>query len=479
MPSNSIQPRFSNTQDVIQWTFTAWEKANEVPPWGNPNRLTYLRDFARTEPILAGALSSMVSKVSSMDWYVSGGRNRAAYGRDLLANACDGDGWNKLLDKWAQDYLGTDFGGALELARDKSDGPVTGVYNFDAATLKATGNRNYPLNYTPRLKNGRPGKNTYPLAPTDFCHIVDMPAPEEQRLDLGFCSVSRAIKAARVLLALYEYDEEKLADMPMPGLVTVSGMLMSELAEAFKLYDAKRDDKQQVHFKQLLWLASAGALQNIDAKLISFADLPENFDREQTVSLYVYTLALDFGVDAREFWPATQSGATKGEAEVQAQKAKGKGFGRMLTNMERALNWNVMPADVAFGFDRQDDDADLAQAILHGQLGKNVRLLWEPAASTGQGILATEEARRLLVEQGALPAWIAPTPDVILYGNSRDEGLKAFERVKMQRWASKAAGANLGPGEDYVRISAQGEYEVLWTSATTYAVPDWPVTVLA
>ena len=117
-------------------------------------------------------------------------------------------------------------------------------------------------------------------------------------------------------------------------------------------------------------------------------------------------------MDAREFWPATQSGATKGEAEVQAQKAKGKGFGRMLTNMERALNWHVMPSDCEFGFDRQDDDADLAQAILHNQLAKNVRLLWEPASATGQGIVTTEEARRLLERLRTDPAHLQQLPPV-------------------------------------------------------------------
>ena len=64
---------------------------------------------------------------------------------------------------------------------------------------------------------------------------------------------------------------------------------------------------------------------------------------------------------------------------------------------------------------------------------------------------------------------------MILYGNSQDESIKAYERSKMQQWANKAAAANLGPGEDYVRVNLAGDYEVLWSSATTFAVPDWPI----
>ena len=66
-----------------------------------------------------------------------------------------------------------------------------------------------------------------------------------------------------------------------------------------------RESKEQVTFKGLLWLAAQGSPINpIDAKLTSFASLPEGFDKEKTITLYVYTLSLDFGVDVREFWPS-------------------------------------------------------------------------------------------------------------------------------------------------------------------------------
>lgn len=466
MPNSlSQQPRLSNTQDFAQYIFTLWQQtSDDMPAWSTPGRIAKLRDFARAEPILSGALSSMTSKALSLDWQVIGGRNRARQYQTLLNEAEDGKGWQSLLGRWVQDYLNTDHGGFIELARQGRNGPVGGLYHIDAECIGLTGNVSYPLVYTPKLTTGKLNKaGGVRFTPFDYIRIVDMESPDESKFGLGFCAVSRAYKAAKVLLALYNYDEEKLSDMPLPGLVAITGMTMDELAQAFALYDAHRQSNQQAVFKGLLWLAAqTNPLQAIKAELVSFAGLPENFDREQTVSLYIYTLSLDFGVDAREFWPATQSGATKGEAEVQAQKAKGKGFGQMLSSMERALNWGVLPQDIEFAFDRRNDDDDLAREILRGQMIDNVRKLWEPAMGGAEGLVNTDEARKLLVAMQALPQWVQPSDDVTLH--SLDKDLDSMMNQKAEK-------AHLQPGEDLVAVNSKGETVTVWSSKRTYVLP--------
>jgi hypothetical protein len=460
----SQQPRLANTAETNSYLMLNWEHSDDIPAWGSQGRVAKLREFARQEPILSGALSSMVSKAQSLDWQVTGGRNRAKHFQELLAEAEDGAGWQSLLARWTQDYLNTDQGGFLELARATRNGPVAGIYHLDAECMGLTGNVQYPAVYVPKLTTGKLNKaGGVRYTPQDYTRIVDMPSPDETKFGLGLCAVSRAVKAARVLLALYNYDEEKLADMPMPGLVTITGLTMGEVEAAFKLYQAHRESRQQAVFKGLLWLASQSSpLQPIQANLVSFAGLPENFDREQTVSLYIYTLALDFGVDAREFWPATQSGATKGEAEVQAQKAKGKGFGQLLTSIERSINWDVLPTDIEFAFDRRNDDDDLAREILRGQIIGNVRKLWEPTPGATEGLISTEEARQLLVEMQALPDWVQPAEDATLHSMDKDLDAKL---------AQKAARANLDAGEDLVAVNAKGEHVTLWTTRTVHVMP--------
>jgi len=479
-PTHSKQPRLAQTKDITPWFWTVWENTcqDDIPAWGDPRRITKLREAARNEPILAGALASLVSRVVALDWQITGGRNRVRRYQSLLAEeAEDGAGWAYLLDRWAQDYLTADPGGFIELGRESRNGPVSGLYNLDVECLTLTGNVLRPVKYSPKLATGSLSSKEIPLLPADFSRIVDMPSSDEVKHGLGFCAVSRALKAAKVLLALYRYEDERLSDMPLPGIVSVTGLTQTEIIAAKQLYDAEREAKKETTFKALLWLASqVSPLNSIDVKLTSFAGLPEGFDKEKTITLYVYTLALDFGVDVREFWPASQTGATKAEAEVQAQKAKGKGLGRLISSVELAVNWQILPDGLEFRFDQQDSEDDLLREMVREKVVNNVRRLWEPAA-LGEGIISTEEARHWLVELGMAPAWLAPSGTVSLHSSEELEGdvSKAVGSLVDKAVAGKVTRAGLIRGEDLVTINRTGDLVTLWSPRTVFAVPNWPV----
>lgn len=477
----SKQPRRRTARDELPFVWTLFETyVEDVPPWGDLPRLgeraRRLREFARAEPILAGAVASMTSKVVSLDWQIIGGRNRVRRYHEILAEAEDGTGWSYFIDRWMQDYLTTDGGGFVELARDGTSGPVAALYNLDSACVFPTGNARVPYRYYSSI-----GDRAIPLYPNDFALAVDLPSPDESKLGIGFCAVSRALKAARVLLALYSYDEEQLSDLPPKGLATITGLTQSEVMEAFKLYDAQRREKRQTTFKGVLWLAAlANPLQQIDVKLTPFSTLPDHFDRERAVTLYVYTLALDFGVDVREFWPASQTGATKAEAEIQAQKAKGKGFGRALMAIEREINWKILPPGLQFSFDQKDSEDDLVRETIRARVIENVRRLWEPSPATGTGIISTEEARRLLAEAQAVPNWLELSDESVAYGteNEPDKGEPVeVERLIDAEIAALAEKARLGIDEDLVAINHIGDIITLKAARRTFpvAVPNWPL----
>ncbi|GAB4514045.1 MAG: hypothetical protein Kow0047_25780 [Anaerolineae bacterium] len=462
--TRSRQPRLAQTRDVTTYILTLWEAAREdIPPWGSPGRAEKLREFARAEPILAGALSSMVSKCISLDWQIIGGRNRVRRYHEILSEAEDGAGWSYFLDRWTQDYLTTDLGGVIELAREGRNGPVAALYNIDSARLILTGNASVPLRYYPAVGDPR----AIPLYPGDFSRIVDMASPDERRFGLGYCAVSRALKAARVLLALYQYEEEQLLDLPPKGIVAITGMTMPEVQEAFRLYEARRKARDQTTFKGVLWLAAqANPLQNIDVRVTPFSTLPDHFDKEQSITLYVYTLSLDFGVDVREFWPASQAGATKAEAEIQHQKAKGKGFGRMLMVIERAVNWDVLPPGLEFRFDNVDSEDDLLRETIRARVIDNVRRLWEPSPVTGEGLIDRIEARRLLRELGAAPEWVADTDEATAVSaeNAVEVENKALEEI-----VGRAA---LGRGEDLVAINRRGDVITVKSARSYFVFPN-------
>jgi hypothetical protein len=488
----SVQPRFEDkTPDSIPWMWTFWDTFSDpyaIPAWGDAARADYLRTFAQAEPILAGALSSMVSKAISLDWSIRGGRNRVLRYQEILAEAENGAGWSYFLDRWLQDYLICDQGGFVELGRQGgTGGPVVALYNLDSAACRLSGKLSKPVYYFPRLVGGRLSGKAIGLEPGTFARIVDLPSPNEAYYGLGFSAVSRALKVAKVLQALYNYEDERLADMPIPGIAAITGMTSAEVKAAFNLYEQKRAAKEQVTFKGVLWLAAQSSPINpISVNLTSFASLPEGFDKRETIELYVYTLALDFGVDAREFWPASQTGATKAEAEVQAQKAKGKGSGRMFSSVERCLNWDVLPEGLEFAFDQKDSEDDLLRMAIQEKAIANARKLYEPTMG-GEGVISAAEARRWLVEQEILPDWFAVSDETTVHGQANvgaeeepEEGditgqiTRIAESGAADVVAEKAARARLEPGEDFVTVNAAGQVRTLWSSRRVFAVPNWP-----
>lgn len=409
-PSTSIQPRFHSTEEFFSFFTDVAVAADDIPAWGTRERDRYLRENWRAEPLLAGAVSSMVQKMVSLNWSVTGGRNKVMRFADVMYNAEDGAGWHVYLSKVVQDYLTQDKGAFTEKAAEYPGGPVLDIYHIDSGQVYLTGKRNVPNLYVSPI-NGK----EYPLTRDDVFQLVSLPAPAERKFNMGFCAVSRAFKAAKTLLALYNYDAEKLSNMPPKGIAAITGMTVAQVQRAIKLYQDQREAKGQLTFPGLLWLASN--VGDIKVNMTPFSTLPENFDREVVTTLYVYTLALAFGVDAREFWPATVTGATKADALIQAQKAKGKGPGELITSLERTFNFQVMPEGVTFQFDFQDDEEDRLAAEIAGMRINNINTL------ITNGTITSEEARSLLVMQKVLPETFA----VPAVENSTDiEGHKAF-----------------------------------------------------
>ena len=48
-----------------------------------------------------------------------------------------------------------------------------------------------------------------------------------------------------------------------------------------------------------------------------------------------------------------------------SQKAKGKGKGDVISMIERAINWHVLPENIHFSFDNQDDEEDKLRAEIN------------------------------------------------------------------------------------------------------------------
>ena len=363
----SIQRRTEEnpTGGVYSWWFSRADDGLAISSWWSEQRDRELREFWRREgnDILQGAVSSMVKKFKAMSWVVEGPNRVANRFQALLSEAEFGAGWGILLGKTLEDYHTQDKGAFWELIgagnpNGPMSGPVLGVAHLDAQYCQLTGDATYPVVYL-NTKDGMAHK----LHASRVVHLVDMPSPNEAMNGVGFCAVSRVIASSQVLLKLAQYKNEKLSDLPEAGLLILNNVLPHQFEDAQANHQRGRRKLGQEIWSNIMTLFSLDPSQPASAELVSFANLPEQFNEQESTNIYVNIVALAFGVDVREFWPMTQGAlGSARESEVMAQKAKGKGIGDVISTIERAVNWRILPEAVSFRFDFQDDEEDKLKA---------------------------------------------------------------------------------------------------------------------
>jgi hypothetical protein len=274
---------------------------------------------------------------------------------------------------------------------------------IDTRNCVLTGNADKPMYYTSSIVN-----DEHWYAPHEMIHFASMPLPEERDLGIGYCAVSRAARAAKLLMALHQYDAEKMNNLPPEGVAAITGLTDREFRQAIQMWLNERKKNNSLTFPQVLWLIGSNPGAKVSVDMTAFSSLPESFDRKTVVAQYVNTLALCFGVDAREFW-SISSGAlgTSTEAEVQHMKSRGKGGGEFITLVEQHLNAEL-PNDVTFIFDKQDVEEDLVSAeVAKKWIDAYIQLLYPPVGLEGaKPVLTVEEFKRLIAEKQVLPDWV-------------------------------------------------------------------------
>lgn len=442
-----------STDHALAFALNVGATLTNAPRYWSVTRDTWMSNFVHKEgnDLLAGAVTTMAAKVAATPWYLEGPMVLVEMARKQLLHWSDfHKGWNSLVTKWTTSYLTRDFGGAIELLRaNRSDkeGPALGYAHLDESKCRPTSDPEYPVAYNN-------GDKWVKLHRSWVGQIVDMPNPNDSYLGVGFCSVSRTLGTASILLDLVRYKREKLSDLPPAGLLLINNLSQEEWEDITVRYDARQRNEGNTTWRDILTVFGYDPAYQLSAEMISFSELWDNFSEEEATRLAIYTFALGFRTDPREFWPVSAGPlGTATEAEVQAKKAKGKGVGIIYSAIEEVLNGpDALPEGVTFHFDFQDDEEDLRNAQIKDKHTQWIRRLWEgrnpgTGMSVGEGveqvasdggIITTEQAQALLVRHRIVPA------DIL--GLTVDHG-----RVYNQR--------AYGP---YVRVHRDGFVERTW-----------------
>jgi hypothetical protein len=340
-----------------------------LPAWWSTARDRELRSFYRGSNHLSGAIYAIVARlitipfeIQPIDPSIAAHARKAEIIQDSLLNMTDfGRGWNFGYAKWVLDLLTQDNGAFMEVIGDgPPDGPIRGmpygVAHLDAARVTRTASREFPVVYTDRH-----GKH-YKMHYTRVIDCSSMPSAELEMNGVGYCATSRCSDTAQHLVDIGTYEMEKLGSRPVRGLLVGSKISASDMAASFAKADVTMTGKGQSRFSSLVFVGSPANDINID--LLNLASLPDGYDKEADTRIGMAVISLALGVDFRELWPATITGATKADASIQHLKAKGKGIGELLEFTRRSFQQKVLPPYLRMVHDFTDDEQDSLRASI-------------------------------------------------------------------------------------------------------------------
>lgn len=382
-----------------------------IPDWSiyPATRDAYLRKLYKKEPIMAGAMYSMSARISSLAWKIIGAKPRVKkYYQELFGRADFGKGLESLIKKTTTSLNSQDNGAFWEL-RAPGDPlkprkyAVRQINHLDSAQCWRTFDPEFPVLYI------NPYTYTYHrLHHTRVVCLSSDPQPVETARGIGYCAVSRVLLRLQIAQSLSIYMNEKLSGRFTRALGFGNGFTPKQFEQAVGEVTERADNLGLTRYMNIPFMLSNR--DSVDLKLLNLAGVPEGFNSKEEFELYVNCVALGFGVDSREFWPATSVGATKADAEVQQLKARGKGIGDLIQTFEHAINWQVIGEDsgVEFEFDFIDDEEDRQVAELQSLRTDNIQK-W-----VSMGAITVQQAYNMGVSQGLLDPKIlnmAQSPD--------------------------------------------------------------------
>lgn len=314
--------------------------------------------------LVQGAFDLFAQNVLSTPYEISGGRNQTYTWQDIFFEAEFGEGYDTLVWKGLQDYLCLNRGWFMEKVSygDPStplspNARILGLNHLDAMRVVLTGNLEYPYQY-----NSEYTGKLHTLHRSRVIHLVHAPSPNTSYPHYGKSPLYNILSQSHAQILLGRHQNELLSDLPPPGLVIFNNVKPENVEDAMKTFEAeRRSDNQQV-FRAPLRMEGVKPNEPVSVTFVPLASVPADFDYEKYMRVHVNLVALGIQVDPQDIWPLTgQALGTGVQGKILQSKASGKGYGYMLTRLER--EWNTtMPRPVEWKYKAQNAEQDKMQA---------------------------------------------------------------------------------------------------------------------
>lgn len=363
-----------------------------LPAWGTRDRERWLRAYYRHEYNWLGqsAISALVKKVKATPWEIAGKRGVNHF-QDVLREAEFGAGWGEFISKLIVDYLRQDIGGFIEVIGPGNPmRPMTaaavGLRVLDALRCVPTGDPEYPVRYYSQADN-----EIHLMHYTRVRQMVDMVDSDSYRPGTGLCGLSRAISIVQAQISMNRFIESRLDDKPSPGIVAINGMPRQQWEQALAEYRKQQSADETPEWGRQMFVYSNGPDQKVEVTQTTFSQAPEGWSYADYNSIHVNAWAAALGMDVQEVWQLGGGSLGSGaQSEILHQKSEARGFGDILTTLERLLNM-VLPDNLEFTFKRHDPHGSKQEA--------ETASMWAGFVAGVGGALTDDEKRVLLASK--------------------------------------------------------------------------------
>ena len=388
------------------------EVADEISKWGTrvQARDKQLRQFWPSESTLAGAMYSVAARNSAFQWSLEGPDKLLPPLERMLHSAMSSGGtigWTNFISAISLDYYGTDNGAFIEVIRATPTSPVLGIAQLDSEKCQRTGDPDYPVIYMDR------GGHEHKMAWYQIIPFTELPSPIETMNGVGYCAVSRVLRAAQIMRDMSQYKHEKVSGRFNRAIHIIGGVSKSQIEDIENRGQEDANNAGLIRYMQPLILASLDPEKAVSTATIELASLPDSFDQDQELKWYIANLALAFGVDYQDFAPLPGGNlGTSSQSEILDRKSRGKGPALFMEQLQNAFHWRgVFPRNVIFSFSERDLASQKDEASISKLRAE------ERAIRIMSGEITVDMARTLAVYAGDLEdehiAMMGPAPDPI------------------------------------------------------------------
>ena len=361
-------------------------KAGElIPPYWSRARDLSLSQFALKVDHVSSAFSMFISKTATIPLRVlprdTSIKAHVKQADDLTANLNEMSDWGKgwvasFAPKMIFSFITQDNGMFAEII---GDGPADkqrrgfyGIRFLDPSLCQRTSNPEYPVIFWD-IGIGGTGLR-YKMHHTRVMLASSLPQVYTRLNGLGFCAMSRMINTAQHLLDISTMEQEELGSRPKRRMIVgEQGITAQEIVTAFQQADMQMDNQGLTRYSKSVVVASTTKPTSNNPIKLNVLDLYNALageDKERSITLGMFLIALALNIPPRWLWPASSSGATKADAMFQHLAGMGGGVGMLLSIFENMLGGTPMatalgkpvPSHLQVVFDNQDDEQDRMQA---------------------------------------------------------------------------------------------------------------------